>query len=52
MGYYKIVTLTCDGEDCAEIYEYDMSRGTDARENPRGVGFVYKNGNDYCPECK
>lgn len=63
MGYFKVVTLYCDcdgcegcgrepGQDCLEWYEYDRSSAMEARENAKNVGWVYRNGEDYCPNCK
>lgn len=52
MSYSKIVTLWCDGLNCWENYESDCARATTARKYAKKDGWVYRDGEDYCPSCK
>jgi len=54
MAYYKKVWLTCDGEDCNRAYGENtfLPTATRAREHAQEYGWVYRNGEDYCYECK
>lgn len=51
MTYYKVVTLMCDGDECPEMYDYDRSFATEARENAARCGWVNRGRYDYCPDC-
>lgn len=58
MTYSKRVSLLCDGEGkdngfdgCTARYEYDRGSAMEAREYAKKDGWMYRSGEDYCPEC-
>jgi hypothetical protein len=54
MTYHKDVHISCDGEGCEHRYGLTMHfvTATKAREYAKEKGWVYRDGNDYCPSCK
>jgi len=56
MTYSKDIYLYCDGDsdDCEVNYgvQIRFTTATKARKNAKQDGWVYLNGEDYCPECK
>lgn len=53
MTYYKSVVLACDGEGCYNMTDdHSFPTATRAREEAAKDGWVYRDGQDFCPDCK
>lgn len=52
MTWSKEVTLWCDDDDCEAWTRHGASTVEETREIAKEHGWVYRDGEDLCPECK
>lgn len=51
MTWSKDVTIWCDGDNCMEWARYSLSTVGATRKRARDDGWVYRGGEDRCPDC-